>query len=115
MDDYQLVFDALFTKQQQIALAITTIGVMSLTQVFKNVYFGFRPERRKAKKRAILWLAAFTFGILGGVAGYFVGIPPQPLWFWIFAGVASGALAISLFKIFIGTEWRKIIKAWLSK
>jgi hypothetical protein len=115
MDDYQLLLDALFTKQQQIALTIITIGVMCMTQVFKNVYFGFFPERRKARKRAILWLAAFVFGASGGVAGHFVGVPPQPLWFWMFTGIASGAIAVLSFKIFIGTEWRKLIKTWINK
>ena len=108
MDEYLLILDRLFTPQQQTALVIITAGVMSLTQVFKNVYFGFFPVTSRAKKKAILWLAAFTFGVSGGVAGYLVGTPAQPLWFWIFTGVASGGTAIGLFRLFIGIMWPRI-------
>lgn len=115
MDDLLKLFTDLFTPNQQTALVIITLGVMSLVQVFKNVYFGFYPTQGRNKKKAILWLAAFVFGVLGGVAGYFVGRPPQPLWFWMFTGAASGCAAIMLFKIFVEIEWRKMARAWVSK
>ncbi len=108
MDDLLKLFTDLFTPNQQTALVIITLGVMSLVQVFKNVYFGFYPTRRRGVKRAILWLAAFIFGVLGGVAGYFVGRPPQPLWFWMFTGAASGCAAIGVFKLLIDVIWLRI-------
>ncbi len=108
MDDLSKVFTALFTPGQQTALAIITLGVMSLVQVFKNVYFGFYPTPRRGKKKAILWLAAFIFGVLGGVAGYFLGRPPQPLWFWMFTGAASGCAAIGVFKLIVDVIWPRI-------
>lgn len=108
MTEFLALLDALFTEQQQIALAIITIGVIAVTEVFKHVYFGFYPERRKSRKAAILWLAAFTFGLIGGIIGYFVGEPPQPLWFWVFTGFSAGAGAIGIFKLFI--EWLPMLK-----
>ena len=108
MDDLLKLFTELFTPEQQTALAIITLGVMALVQVFKNVYFGFFPTSRRNKKKAIIWLAAFIFGILGGVAGYFLGRPPQPLWFWMFAGAASGCAAIGVFKLLIDVIWVRI-------
>ena len=114
MDDYLKILDALFTHGQQIALAIITVSVMSLVQVFKNVYFGFYPVNSKVKKRAILWLAAFVFGAVGGVVGYFVG-EPQPLWFWIFSGVASGGTAIGIFKLITAKVWTRIKSTIINK
>lgn len=102
------VFAALFTPAQQVALAIITLAVVALTEVFKRVYFGFWPTRRKGKRVAILWLAAFSFGVVCGVGGYAIGEPPQPLWFWVFSGAASGWVAVCLFKLFVGVLWPRI-------
>jgi len=99
----------LFTPAQKTALVVITIGVMSLTQAFKHIYFGFWPERIKTRKTAIIWLAAFIFGLSGGLIGYYFGLPKQPLWFWIFTGIVSGAAAIGFFKLFIEIVWRKFI------
>ena len=115
MDELINLFKQLFTSEQQTALVVITLGVMAVVQVFKNVYFGFFPERRKSRKRAILWLAAFTFGVLGGVAGYLVGQPSQPLWFWMFAGAASGCAAVGAFKLFIEIDWRGMIRDAVSR
>lgn len=109
MDEYLSIINQLFTKQQQTALITITVGVISLTQVFKHVYFGFFPERRQGRKAAIIWLAAFIFGLSGGIIGYYVGIPKQPLWFWIFTGISSGALSIGVFKLIIGIIWPRLI------
>jgi hypothetical protein len=99
MDEYIQILDRLFTPQQQTALAIITIGVMSLTQAFKNIYFGFFPTQSKPKRKAILWLAALIFGMLGGYTGYLSVVPVQPLWFWIFCGVSAVGLAIGIFHL----------------
>ena len=90
----------LFTPQQQSALAIITISVIIATNQFKIIYFGFRPERREAKKRAVIHLFAVFSGAAGGVVGYSIGFPHQPLWFWIVAGIFSGGLSIGAYKIF---------------
>jgi len=107
MDDIQKLFTELFTKDQQTALIIITIGVMVATQAFKKIYFGLYPVRNAVKREAILWLAAVSFGAIGGLLGYFVAIPPQPLWFWLFTGVASGGAAIGMFKVLIDVIWPK--------
>lgn len=99
MDEYLAILDKLFTPQQQTALVVITFGVMSLTQAFKNIYFGFYPTKNKAKRKAILWLAAFSFGASGGYIGFLTGAPAQPLWFWIFCGVSAGGFAIGLFQL----------------
>ena len=101
LDDFRELFAELFTKDQQTALIIITVGVTVATQAFKKIYFGLRPVNNAVKKEAIIWLAAVSFGAAGGVAGYFVAIPPQPIWFWLFVGVASGGTAIGLFKLFV--------------
>ena len=101
MDELTELLAALFTPSQQLALAIITLAVISLMQVFKNVYFGLYPTHGKNKRKAILWLVAFALGVGGGVAGYFVGEPPQPLWFWMFVGAASGCTAIVAFKLLV--------------
>jgi len=108
MEEYLLILNKLFTPQQQTALLIITIGVMSLTQAFKNIYFGLFPVTGKARRKAILWLAAFSFGVSGGYIGYVAGIPPQPLWFWIFCGVSAGGLAIGAFQLLIGIIWPRL-------
>lgn len=92
---------ALFTPSQQIALAIITLTVIALMQVFKNIYFGLYPRHTRGRRKAILWSAAFSLGVGCGVVGYYVGEPPQPLWFWMFAGAASGCAAITVFKLFV--------------
>lgn len=99
MEEYLQYLDKLFTTSQQAALAIMTLAVMGLVQVFKNIWFGFFPERKARYKRAILWTAAFTIGVGAGIAGYYIGEPPQPLWFWMFSGASSGAGAIGVFKV----------------
>lgn len=104
----QVYINGLFTPAQQVAFAIITLGVMSLVQVFKHSYFPFYPTTPK-KKKAILWLFAFSCGIGGGISGYFTGMSPQPLWFWVFTGIVSGAAAIGIFKLFISIIWTKWI------
>jgi len=100
VEEYLPYLEKLFTQEQWVALAIITLTVMSLVQVFKNVWFGFFPERKSRHKRAMLWLAAFTIGIGCGIAGYYVGKPLQPLWFWLFCGASTGPGAIGVFKVF---------------
>ena len=109
MGEILTALSAVFTKEQQIALAIIMVGVMIVTQAFKKIYFGFNPVRNTPKKEAIIWLAAVSFGAIGGILGYLVAIPPQPLWFWVFAGIASGGAAIGLFKVLIDAIWPRII------
>ena len=91
----------LFTLQQQTAFAIITLGVMGATQAFKNIYFGFYDVKKAEKRKAIIWLFAYSAGVAGGLMGHFTAEPPQPLWFWIFTGVTSGGAAIGLFKLFV--------------
>lgn len=108
MDEYLAILNKLFTPQQQTALIIITIGVISLTQAFKNIYFGLFPVHSKPRKKAILWLAALVFGVCGGFVGYVAGVPPQPLWFWIFCGVSAGGLAIGVFKLLVDIMWPRL-------
>lgn len=98
----------LFTPSQQAALVIITLCVMASTQAFKNIYFGFFPERRTARKVAIIWLFAVCAGIAGGIVGHYTGSPRQPMWFWIVTGVLSGGAAIGLFKIIIEIMWPRL-------
>lgn len=91
----------LFTLKQQAAFAIITLGTIGVTQAFKNIYFGFHNVKKPEKKKAIIWLFAFSAGFTGGMIGHFVSTVPQPMWFWIFTGVTSGGAAISIFKLFI--------------
>lgn len=98
----------IFSPAQQTALFIITVGVISLTQVFKNIYFGFWPTTRKARVKAILWLAAFSFGAIGGFIGYLIGKPPQPLWFWVFSGTSCGAISILVYKVMVELIWDKL-------
>jgi len=99
----------LFTPAQKTALVVITIGVMSLTQAFKHIYFGFWPERRKTRKTAIIWLAAFIFGLSGGLIGYYFGLPKQPLWFWIFISVCCGGLGIAAYKLIVEMIWPRLL------
>jgi len=108
MNEYMEILNRFLTPEQQTALVIITVSVMILTQAFKNIYFGLFPVSGRARKKAILWLAALMFGATGGVIGYLAGIPQQPLWFWIFCGVSSGGFAIGLFKLLIGIIWPKL-------
>lgn len=100
----------LFTTQQQAALGIITLCIMVATQQFKVIYFGFKPERRDAVKRAKIHLFALVAGGIAGIAGHFIGVPPQPLWFWVVSGVISGGTAIGAFKILVEVVWLKWIK-----
>jgi len=100
----------LFTPQQRLAIFAIVVSVMTLTQVFKHVYFGFWPERRKGKKAAIIWLFAFVAGILIGLFGYWAGEIKQPLWFWLFCGISSGGIAIGAYKLLIGVIWARLVK-----
>ena len=109
MDEILTALSAVFTKEQQISLAVIMVGVVIVTQAFKKIYFGFNPLRNSHKKEAIIWSAAVSFGAMGGVLGYFVAIPPQPLWFWMFTGIASGGAAIGLFKVLIDIIWPRIV------
>ena len=106
-EQFQSYLNLLFTPQQQTAIIITTLVVMALTQVFKKVYFGFSPERRKGKKAAIIWLTAFIIGLICGIIGYYIAIPKQPLWFWLFTGAVSGVASIGAFKFLIEIVWLK--------
>jgi len=108
MEEYLKILSSLFTPAQQSALAIITIGVMSLLQVFKNIYFGFWPERSRLRKTAIIWMFGFTIGIAAGIAGYYLQLTKQPLWFWIFTGITSGVLAIGSFKLLIEIIWPRL-------
>lgn len=108
LEQARAILNDLFTPAQQIAFAIITIGVMATVQVFKHTFFAFYPFPPN-KKKACIWLFAFSAGFLGGISGHFSGMSPQPLWFWIFTGVVSGAAAIGFFKLFIEIVWRKLI------
>jgi len=109
VDQYLNQLIDLFSPEQKTALVVITIGVMSLTQVFKNVYFGFWPERRKTRKAAIIWLISFILGLSGGLIGYYFGLPKQPLWFWIFCGVSCGGLGIAAYKLIIEMIWPRLL------
>lgn len=98
-----------FTDAQWYALIFTVAGTMSLTQVFKNVYFGFFYERRKGKKKAIINLFAFSVGVIGSYIGYEIGIPKQPDWFWVLSGCISGLASIGAFKLFIEVDWLGVL------
>lgn len=106
--EYFEYIKSLFTPAQQTALGIITIAVIAATQVFKHVWFAFFPERRKSLKAAKIWLFSFCSGFLFGVAGYWIGKPPQELWFWLFCGVSSGAIAIGIYKLLIEIIWPRI-------
>lgn len=111
MDEFKIAaeyLDKIFTLEQQVALIIITLGVIGLTQAFKNIYFGIFPTQKPAKKKAILWLFALLAGIGGGYAGYKVGIPKQPTWFWIFCMCTTGASAIGIFKVLIEIMWPRL-------
>jgi len=109
MEQYLNQIIDLFTPAQRLALVVITASVMSLTQVFKKVYFGFWPERRKTRKSAIIWLFSFIAGSLCGLAGYYIGAPQQPMWFWLFCGVSSGGIAIGMFKLIIEIIWPRLV------
>lgn len=108
MDEYLDILNKLFTPQQQTALFIITIGVMSLTQAFKNIYFGFFPTSSKPKKKAIIWLFAFIMGVAAGITGFYTALPPQPLWFWLFSGVISGGGSIFLYRLIVEVIWPRL-------
>lgn len=110
MEDVYQFLDKFFTASQQTSLVIITIAVLSLSQAFKNIYFGFFPAQNKKRKKAIVWLAAFSFGLICGYVGYISAEPQQPLWFWAFSGVSSSGVAIGLFHII-----KKVIMPRLKK
>ena len=91
----------LFTLQQQAAFAIITMAVIVVTQAFKEIYFGFHKVKDVERRKAIIWLFAFSAGLAGGLAGHFTSTTPQPMWFWIFTGVMSGGAAVWLFKLIV--------------
>jgi len=97
MNEFYQFLDKILTAKQQASFAIITIGVLSATQAFKNIWFGFFPQSNRNKKKAIVWLAAFTFGLIGGFLGYLSKNLHQDLWFWVFSGISSSAMAIGLF------------------
>lgn len=124
MDDYQILIDfikQLFTPEQQIALGIMTITVMALVEYYKNISPQFLKERKSKFKRMLIWRAALFFGLCTGVGGYFIGQPPQPLWFWAVSGILVGVVGIYAYKILV--EWlllkvrnfRQAIKNWINK
>lgn len=110
MSEYLEILDRLFTPQQQTALVIITLGVMILTQAFKNIYFGFHTVTSAKKKKAIIWSFALAAGIGGGYVGYIAGVPKQPLWFWIFSGVSAGGFALGTYKLIIEIIWPRLSK-----
>lgn len=117
MEEITKLLAALFTPSQQISLAVITLSVIALMQVFKNVYFGLYPRHTRSRRKAILWLVAFAMGVACGAVGYFIGEPPQPLWFWMFVGAASGCVAITTFKLLadiVGPALKEAFKKWLS-
>lgn len=105
--DIGLIAKAL-TEAQWHSLFFVIIGVMTLTQAFKNIWFGFYPERRKGKKQATIWLAAVVMGVAGSIIGYLIGVPKQPTWFWVLSGAISGAASIGAYKLLIEVIWPKI-------
>ena len=110
MEQITSFFANLFTQEQQTALAIITIAVMVATQSFKKIYFGFHPVRSITKKRAIIWSVAVLFGALCGAVGYFVAVPEQALWFWLFVGVSSGGIAIGAFDLLVSVDWLHVFR-----
>lgn len=108
MGEYIDFIKDVFTAAQWSALLFIIAGVMALTQAFKKIYFGFKPERRARKKTALIWLAAVILGAGGSYIGSLIGIPKQPDWFWVVAGSISGAGAIGAFKLLIEVIWPKI-------
>ena len=109
MDAEQLnIIKQVFTESQWSALIFTIAATMSLTQVFKNVFFGFYNERRQTRKVAILWLAAFIFGIITSGIGSMIGIPKQPDWFWALSATVSGIASIAVFKVVVEIVWPRI-------
>jgi len=110
MDQYFNQIIELFTPQQRLAIFAIVVSVMTLTQVFKKVYFGFFPERRTTRKAAIIWLFSFISGLSLGLLGYWAGEIKQPLWFWLFCGISSGGIAIGAYKLLIGVIWARLSK-----
>jgi len=110
MDQYITQIIDLFTPAQRLAIFAIVVSVMTLTQVFKKVYFGFWPERRTTRKAAIIWLFSFTTGFLLGIAGYYIGGTVQPLWFWLFCGISSGGVSIGAYKLLIDIIWGRLAK-----
>ena len=94
-----------FTDAQWYALIFSIAGTMSLTQIFKNVFFGFVDVKKPRVKKAILYLAVGIFGAIVSYVGYRVGIPKQPDWFWVLSGCVSGMLSIATFKLLIEMDW----------
>jgi hypothetical protein len=108
MDEVMTYLNKLFTPQQQTALVVITFSVMMLTQAFKNIYFGFNKVPSPAKKKAIIWMFALFAGFTAGIIGYYVAIPKQPLWFWIFSGVSAGGIAIGAFIVIVEKIYPRI-------
>lgn len=106
MEEYQFLIDylkRLFTPEQQIALGIMTLVVMALVEYYKNISPQFLKERKSKFKRMMIWRAALFFGVCTGIGGYFIGQPPQPLWFWAVSGILIGVSSIYVYKFLI--EW----------
>ena len=80
--------------------------------MFKPIFFGFFPmdkAKDKKKKNAIIHLFVFVSGVIGGVVGYQISIPQQPLWFWVVTGLLSGIGSIVLFKLSLGVDWLGVL------
>ena len=114
VDKYLELVSQLFTGDQQFALFIITVSVMSLTQVFKKVFFAFMPRMSAKKTAGILTGYAFVIGVTCGAVGYYVAVPPQPLWFWLFCGASGGMVSIAVYKAVIDVIW-PIVKPRLFK
>ena len=97
-------FSRLFTPQQQTALIVMSFCVMVITHNFKDIWFGFFPERRVAKKSAIIRLCAVLSGIILGIVGSYL-IPKQPMWFWLVSGILSSGGSIAIVDIY--KKWFK--------
>lgn len=91
----------LFTFQQQAIFAIITLTVIGATQAFKNIYFGFHNVKKRELRKAIIWLFAVSFGLLGGMVGHITSTVAEPLWFWIFTGIMSSGASIGIFNLFV--------------
>ena len=108
MNEVKEWLDFILTAKQQVALAIITIAVMAATEIFKHIWFGFFPERRQQRKKAIIWLFTACFGMTAGIVCHFIVIPKQPLWFWLFAGLTSTILSVALYMTIIEKVWPKL-------
>jgi hypothetical protein len=50
------------------------------------------------KRDRTIYAASLAFGLLSTVAGYFVAIKVQPMWFWLTTGVMAGPVTSWLYR-----------------